>query len=115
MAYVGISKAVDDDWWFCCHFVDLMDVRDPQGLREHMVLGFGRSLFEHPSLWSTAATYYHSCPVEGQAGLQAHLERVPLDSERKARKLIGLCKQFSVPPLHELHHVADDICKVMGK
>lgn len=128
--------AADDDWWFCCHFADLMDVRDPldaarsayggggdvqrSGFREYIVLDFATHMFQHPSLWSAAAEYFGSCPVEGEAALQAHLERVPLDSERKARKLIRLCQESSqyttldgVP--FELHHVADDICKVMGK
>lgn len=101
--------AADDDWWFVCHFADLMDVRDAYGLREYIVLDFARHLFEHPSLWSAASDYFHSCPVDGMAQLEAHLERVPLDSERKARKLIRLCHQY------ELHHVADDICKIMGQ
>jgi hypothetical protein len=65
--YAENGFKADDDWWFCCHFADLMDAknlldtRHGQGgrstaskpnFREYIVLEFASHLFAHPSQWS---------------------------------------------------------------
>ncbi|XP_014663534.1 PREDICTED: nuclear pore complex protein Nup85-like [Priapulus caudatus] len=113
-------------WWFAAHLTDLLRAagqlddaaaRPAQGgaagacdgdLRESLLLDYAASLTAHPSLWRVAADYFDHCPQYGRHYLERYLERIPLETERKAQKVIRMCEE------REMTELASSICKVMG-
>ncbi len=59
------------------------------GLREFLLLEFATCLMSHRSLWQVGALYLDHCPTQGRQRLECLLERMPLQSEKKANK-VGL-------------------------
>lgn len=45
------------------------------------------------SLWQLAVDYFDHCPEFGRVYLELQIERVPLDTERKALKVLRICEQ----------------------
>lgn len=45
------------------------------------------------SLWQLAVDYFDHCPEFGRNYLELQIERVPLDTERKALKVLRICEQ----------------------
>lgn len=45
------------------------------------------------SLWQLAVDYFDHCPEFGRVYLELQMERVPLDTERKALKVLRICEQ----------------------
>lgn len=45
------------------------------------------------SLWQLAVDYFDNCPEFGRVYLELQIERVPLDTERKALKVLRICEQ----------------------
>lgn len=45
------------------------------------------------SLWQLAVDYFDHCPEFGRVYLELQMERVPLDTERKALKVLRICDQ----------------------
>ena len=125
-----------DNFWFPAHLLDLLHHADeidhaghhrhqqqqPQqeggsgeaalqpgpGLREFLLLDYASCLMSHRSLWQLGVLYLDNCPVQGLFRLELLLERVPLESERKANKVIGLAAERG------LSGVVTQTCKVMG-
>eukprot|EP00794_Sanderia_malayensis_P008966 gene8967-9923_t len=83
------------NWWFVAHLTDLL---------------FHCDLFhEHDlGLWQVAADYLVCCSTYGRGYLEEHVERIPLDNDKKATKVLHLCKK------HNLNEQANSICKVMA-
>ncbi|XP_065668413.1 nuclear pore complex protein Nup85 isoform X3 [Hydra vulgaris] len=111
------SSEIFPNWWFVMHLTDLLyhcdllksyNIDYGAELREFLLLEYSASLMSHPSLWSTAAEYFLNSPTHGRDYLAAYIERIPLDCEKKALKLIHICKTHGFPELIR------DICKVMG-
>lgn len=105
-------------WWFTSHLADLFyhsghlePQKLPQGvnLREYLLLEYASSLMSHKSLWAVAIHYFDFCPDNGSDYLGLYLERIPLDTEVKAHKLLHICEKRG------LQEHAKSICKVMGK
>lgn len=44
------------------------------------------------SLWQLAVDYFDHCPEFGRVYLELQIERVPLDTERKALKVLRICE-----------------------
>lgn len=44
------------------------------------------------SLWQLAVDYFDHCPEFGRVYLELQIERVPLDTERKAIKVLRICE-----------------------
>jgi nuclear pore complex protein Nup85 len=89
----------NDNWWFVAHFVDLMaagnqlknhEIEKEDRLREFLLLDYAETLVSHSSLWALSVEYFDSCPQVGRKRLEAALERVTLDSERKANEVLNL-------------------------
>lgn len=57
------------------------------GLREFLLLEFATCLMSHRSLWQLGALYLDHCPTQGRQRLECLLERMPLESEKKANKV----------------------------
>ncbi len=126
-----------DNFWFPAHLLDLLyhadqidhlghhvpsggdgeqrtattsaEAQQPgPGLREFLLLDYATCLMSHNSLWQLGVLYLDHCSVQGLYRLELLLERVPLESERKANKVIGLAADRG------LTSVVTQTCKVMG-
>lgn len=79
------------------------------------------------SLWQLAVDYFDHCPEFGRVYLELQIERVPLDTERKALKVLRICEQRQMseqgstlslctalilyqPVLHKCRHKGKSIC-----
>ncbi|TRY95728.1 hypothetical protein DNTS_022128 [Danionella cerebrum] len=103
-----------NNWWFVAHLTDLLDhcnllqshnlqcVASPpcsfkrcfgSNLREFLVVEYASGLFTHHSLWQLAVDYLDHCPELGRVYLELQIERVPLDTERKAMKVLRICEE----------------------
>jgi len=105
------------NWWFVAHLTDLLfhagllksiNLDYGADLREFLILEFSASLMSHPSLWTIAGDYLMSCPATGREHLEVYLEKLPLDCEKKALKVIHMCDKYGFT------EQSYSICKVMG-
>ncbi|XDV12243.1 hypothetical protein PO909_000953 [Leuciscus waleckii] len=78
-------------------------------LREFLVLEYASGLFTHHSLWQLAVDYFDHCPEFGRVYLELQIERVPLDTERKAIKVLRICED------RQMSEQVRSICKIMAK
>ena len=65
-------------------------------LSEFFLLEYASSLIAHPSLWQVAMGYLSECPLQGRHYMEAYIERVPVESERKACKVLRLCEKYQL-------------------
>lgn len=49
--------------------------------------------FSSLSLWQLGVDYFDHCPEYGRAYLELHIERIPLNTEQKALKVLRICEQ----------------------
>uniref|UniRef100_A0A8C7L7S3 Nuclear pore complex protein Nup85 n=1 Tax=Oncorhynchus kisutch TaxID=8019 RepID=A0A8C7L7S3_ONCKI len=92
-----------NNWWFVGHLTDLLD--HCKLLQSHNLHYFSLVL----SLWQLAVDYFDHCPEFGRVYLELQIERVPLDTERKALKVIRICEQ------RQMTEQVRSICKIMAK
>uniref|UniRef100_A0A671RR80 Nuclear pore complex protein Nup85 n=1 Tax=Sinocyclocheilus anshuiensis TaxID=1608454 RepID=A0A671RR80_9TELE len=106
-----------NNWWFVAHLTDLLDhckllqshnLHFGSNLREFLVLEYASGLFTHHSLWQLAVDYFDHCPEFGRVYLELQIERVPLDTERKAIKVLRICEDRQMSE-------QGSICKIMAK
>ncbi|XP_005093863.1 nuclear pore complex protein Nup85 [Aplysia californica] len=104
-------------WWFVSHLADVLHhcgQLDPQklpfgsNLREYLLLEYATGLMSHESLWQVGVDYLDFCPVFGRSYLASYIEHIPLDTERKAHKVLHMCQE------RDMGAQAQSICKVMG-
>uniref|UniRef100_A0AAY5EPM6 Nuclear pore complex protein Nup85 n=1 Tax=Electrophorus electricus TaxID=8005 RepID=A0AAY5EPM6_ELEEL len=107
-----------NNWWFVAHLTDLLDhckllqshnLHFGSNLREFLVLEYASGLVSHHSLWQLAVDYFDHCPEFGRVYLELQLERVPLETERKALKVLRICEQ------RHMTEQVRSICKIMAK
>ncbi|KAK7111394.1 nuclear pore complex protein Nup85-like [Littorina saxatilis] len=107
----------DRSWWFGAHLTDILhhcgqidSQKLPFGsnLREYLLLEYVAGLMSHHSLWQVGVDYLDHCPVFGKEHMKLYIENLPLDSERKANKLIHICEE------RDLLEQVQSICKIMG-
>ena len=65
-------------------------------LSEFFLLEYASSLVAHPSLWQVAMGYLSECPLQGRHYMEAYIERVPIESERKACKILRVCEKYEL-------------------
>ncbi|CAL1588448.1 unnamed protein product [Knipowitschia caucasica] len=106
-----------NNWWFVAHLTDLLDhcnllqshnLHFGSNLREFLLLEYASGLFSHHSLWQLAVDYFDHCPEFGHVYLELQMERVPLDTERKALKVLRICEQ------RKMAEQVRSICKIMA-
>ncbi|XP_044187255.1 nuclear pore complex protein Nup85 [Thunnus albacares] len=106
-----------NNWWFVAHLTDLLDhckllqshnLHFGTNLREFLLLEYASGLFTHHSLWQLAVDYFDHCPELGRVYLELQIERVPLDTERKALKVLRICEQ------RQMSEQVRSICKIMA-
>uniref|UniRef100_A0A9J8CVB5 Nuclear pore complex protein Nup85 n=1 Tax=Cyprinus carpio carpio TaxID=630221 RepID=A0A9J8CVB5_CYPCA len=107
-----------NNWWFVAHLTDLLDhckllqshnLHFGSNLREFLVLEYASGLFTHHSLWQLAVDYFDHCPEFGRVYLELQIERIPLDTERKAIKVLRICED------RQMSEQVRSICKIMAK
>ncbi|KAH0629481.1 hypothetical protein JD844_011571 [Phrynosoma platyrhinos] len=105
------------NWWFVAHLTDLLDhcnllqshnLYFGSNMREYLLLEYASGLFSHHSLWQLAVDYFDHCPEYGRAYLEHHIERIPLDTEYKALKVLRICEQ------RMMNEQVRSICKTMA-
>ncbi|XP_015266227.1 PREDICTED: nuclear pore complex protein Nup85 isoform X2 [Gekko japonicus] len=105
------------NWWFVAHLTDLLDhcsllqshnLYFGSNMREYLLLEYASGLFCHHSLWQLAVDYFDYCPEYGRAYLELHIERIPLDTEHKALKVLRICEQ------RMMSDQVRSICKIMA-
>ncbi|XP_072299547.1 nuclear pore complex protein Nup85 [Eucyclogobius newberryi] len=106
-----------NNWWFVAHLTDLLDhchllqshnLHFGSNLREFLLLEYASGLFTHHSLWQLAVDYFDHCPEFGRVYLELQIERVPLDTERKALKVLRICEE------RQMSEQVRSICKIMA-
>uniref|UniRef100_A0AAX7SXF7 Nuclear pore complex protein Nup85 n=1 Tax=Astatotilapia calliptera TaxID=8154 RepID=A0AAX7SXF7_ASTCA len=106
-----------NNWWFVAHLTDLLDhckllqshnLHFGSNLREFLLLEYASGLFTHHSLWQLAVDYFDHCPEFGRVYLELQIERVPLETERKALKVLRVCEQ------RQMSEQVRSICKIMA-
>ncbi|KAI8501147.1 Nucleoporin nup85 [Branchiostoma belcheri] len=111
------SSSLLGNWWFVAHLADLLfqcgqleshSLNYGSNLREFLLLDYASSLMSHPSLWQVGASYLDYCPEFGRYYLEFYLERLPLQTERKALKVLRECEK------RDMKDISHSICKVMG-
>lgn len=108
---------VTNNWWFVAHLTDLLDhcqlfqshnLYFGSNMREHLLLEYASGLFTHHSLWQLGVDYLDHCPELGRVYLELHMERIPLNTERKALKALRICEQ------RQMTEQVRSICKTMA-
>ncbi|XP_015258463.1 PREDICTED: nuclear pore complex protein Nup85 [Cyprinodon variegatus] len=106
-----------NNWWFVAHLTDLLDhckllhshnLNFGSNMREFLLREYASGLFTHHSLWQCAVDYFDHCPELGRACLELQIERVPLDTERKALKVLRICEE------RQMSEQVRSICKIMA-
>ncbi|XP_048576218.1 nuclear pore complex protein Nup85 isoform X2 [Nematostella vectensis] len=105
------------NWWFVSHLTDLLhhcgqldsnQISCSVSLREFLLLEYSASLMSHHSLWQVAVDYLKHCPQYGRAHLEEYIEHLPLETDKKATKVLRVCKHLDLP------YQAQSICKTMS-
>ncbi|XP_065826096.1 nuclear pore complex protein Nup85-like [Oscarella lobularis] len=113
---LSLASSCTGNWWAVAHLTDLLHfgghlkafkLEYGPGLREFLLLEYGNSLMHHQSLWEVSAEYFSYCPIRGRDHIEALLDRVPLETEAKAVKLLHLCRKYDLP------HQGQSLCKAM--
>ncbi|XP_041364866.1 nuclear pore complex protein Nup85-like [Gigantopelta aegis] len=104
-------------WWFVSHLTDILQhcgqldshvLAFGSNLREYLLLEYASSLMSHKSLWQVGVDYLDFCPVFGRKYLEHFIEHMPVETEKKAHKLVHICEE------RNMQEQAQSICKLMG-
>ncbi|XP_054716603.1 nuclear pore complex protein Nup85-like [Uloborus diversus] len=105
---INLSCSFNDGWWFALHMMDLLmhgnyiheiQQKYPYHQRNHLLMSYAESLMAHSSLWQVGIDYLDQCQENGRELLELYLERIPLNTEAKARKIIYLAKKRNMDAL----------------
>ncbi|XP_004592974.2 nuclear pore complex protein Nup85 isoform X1 [Ochotona princeps] len=105
------------NWWFVAHLTDLLDhcqllqshnLYFGSNMREFLLLEYASGLFAHHSLWQLGVDYFDYCPELGRVSLELHIERIPLNTEQKALKVLRVCEQ------RQMTEQVRSICKILA-
>ncbi|CAG5031460.1 unnamed protein product [Parnassius apollo] len=109
-------QQMSDNGWFATHLTDILfhcgklQILDKhqtdvtKRLRDSLILEYGSLLMDHKSLWSVGLSYMASCPPEGLRRAELLLEKIPIESEAKAMRIIAEAKKY------ELSGVVRTVC-----
>lgn len=105
---INLSCTFNDGWWFAVHMMDLLThgnyIEDPKHnyphhYRNHLLMNYAEALMSHSSLWEIGISYLDHCQENNRELLELYLERIPLKTEAKARKIIHIAKQRNMDSL----------------
>ncbi|XP_033118956.1 nuclear pore complex protein Nup85-like [Anneissia japonica] len=110
------SSTCLNNWWFSAHITDLLhhcgqlethQLNYGSNLREFLLLEYVSSLMSHESMWQICMGYLDHCTEFGRHYQELLVERVPLQTDKKAIKLLEMCKE------RDMKDQVKTICKVM--
>ncbi|XP_060601817.1 nuclear pore complex protein Nup85-like [Ruditapes philippinarum] len=110
-------SAVLSGWWFVAHLTDILHhcgqleshrLEFGSNLREYLLLQYATSLMSHKSLWQVGVDYLDFCPEFGRQYLEHFIEKIPIETEKKANKMLYICEKRNMP------EQVKSICKIMG-
>lgn len=91
------------EWWFVAHLANILQHKGiltqqrlesaPQ-LCEFLLVEYSTGLMTFQSLWQVAMDYLSHCPTHGTHYMELLVERIPLNTEKKANKVIHLCQRY---------------------
>uniref|UniRef100_H0WIZ5 Nuclear pore complex protein Nup85 n=1 Tax=Otolemur garnettii TaxID=30611 RepID=H0WIZ5_OTOGA len=105
------------NWWFVAHLTDLLyhcrllqahNLYFGSNMREFLLLEYASGLFAHHSLWQLGVDYFDYCPELGRVSLELHIERIPLNTEQKALKVLRICEQ------RQMTEQVRSVCKILA-
>ena len=96
------------NWWLPLHLTDLLTLSSLHansfttkpyksgcsGLRESLCVKYASELAEQHTMWNIAADYFDHSGPNSEHYLRLFVEKIPLSSEGKARKVLKLCAKF---------------------
>ncbi|GIY60351.1 nuclear pore complex protein Nup85 [Caerostris darwini] len=104
---INLACSFNDGWWFAVHIMDLFthgnyigtDPKDHsvKKLRTYLLRNYAETLMSHTSLWQIGIDYLDYC--ENRELSELHLERIPLNTEAQAKKIIYLAKKRNLDNL----------------
>ncbi|VVC88826.1 unnamed protein product, partial [Leptidea sinapis] len=101
-------QQMSDNGWFATHLTDMLyhcgklQILDKHQtdvtlrLRNSLILEYGSLLMEHRSLWCAGLSYLATCAAEGLNRAELLLERIPIDSEAKAMRVVAEAKKYGL-------------------
>ncbi|CAB3223536.1 unnamed protein product [Arctia plantaginis] len=101
-------QQISDNGWFATHLTDMLfhcgklKILDDHHnnvtakVRESLILEYGSLLMEHKSLWSVGLSYLATVPPEGLRRAELILERIPIDTEAKAMRIVAEAKKYGI-------------------
>ncbi|CAF4953700.1 unnamed protein product [Pieris macdunnoughi] len=112
-------QQVSDNGWSATHLTDMLyhcgklQILDKQidvtaKIRDSLILEYGTLLMEHKSLWSAGLSYLAATPPEGLKRAELLLERIPIDSEAKAMRILAEANKYGLP------NVVQTVCGCMS-
>ncbi|XP_035213593.1 nuclear pore complex protein Nup85-like isoform X2 [Stegodyphus dumicola] len=109
MNVLNLACSINDGWWFAVHITDLlthgdyidlkMQLNSSQNYREFLIKNYADTLMSHSSLWQIGLDYLDHCQINARALQEIYLERIPLQTEAKARKILFLAKKRNMDNL----------------
>ncbi|XP_071948764.1 nuclear pore complex protein Nup85-like [Antedon mediterranea] len=110
------SSTCLNNWWFSAHITDLLhhcgqlethQLNYGSNLREFLLLEYVSSLMSHKSMWQICMGYLDHCAESGRHYQELLVERIPLQTNKKALKLLEMCRD------RDMKDQVKTICKVM--
>lgn len=110
-------SSVFSGWWFVAHLTDILHhcgqleshrLEFGSNLREYLLLEYATSLVSHRSLWQVGVDYLDYCTEFGRQYLEHFIEKIPINTEKKAYKVLSICEK------RNMSDQVKSICKTMG-
>ncbi|KAJ1914965.1 Nucleoporin nup85 [Tieghemiomyces parasiticus] len=106
------------DIWLVTHLADFLDklgyldevsASVHNNIRDFFVFAYGESLITSAHYWQLGVYYLSSCPGSGMAAIEMYLTRLPLDTERKIRKVLALLQSYG------LDYAYQTVCRTVAR
>ena len=103
-------------WWLPAHLCDLLNycqllpdstAESNGNLRECLIVEYASSLSQLDFYWLVVADYLAYCGPQSEHYLPLFVQRIPLTSEKKASKVLKLCRD------HGFYSEAQSVCRQM--
>jgi len=91
-------------WWLPVHLTDLLQACDlcpsnddeNENLRESLIVTYAEGLSKHASFWQVVAYYLANSGSRASSYLKLFVGRIPINCEKKAAKVLRLCKKYNL-------------------
>lgn len=95
------------NWWLPVHLTDLLLAAglfppedesndDREDFRESLIITYAEGLSKHASFWQVVAYYLANSGPRSRNYLKLFVGRIPIDCEKKAAKVLRMCKKYNL-------------------